>query len=351
MGFNFPNSPTPGQLYTPVGGYQYVYLDGVWRVVESPQSVGTAQTRNRIVNPAMQVSQENGTTVLTANTAYPADQWQVIRTTASTISVAQGKSATGANQPYAISMVASPVLASAPVTDIALFQTPIEGIRIADFLWGSVQAKQAIIAFDVAVPVAGTYWVSIKSDTASHTFLGSYIVSASEIGTYVRKSVVIPAGAINAGTWATTATRAAIIGFPFHCGANGVGVAGFQSGNFHVGPGAALGLSSTAGYLTNIGLYLDPLATGIAPPWQMPDEAEELRACRRYYETQSAIVSTTPVNVPIPWNAYKRTAPAITQNSVIGTGLVLTSIGFDCWRMSTANSQLSSLQIVGNSRM
>ena len=25
MSFNFPNSPTPGQLYTPVGGYQYVY--------------------------------------------------------------------------------------------------------------------------------------------------------------------------------------------------------------------------------------------------------------------------------------------------------------------------------------
>ena len=45
MSFNFPNSPSQGQLYTPVGGYQYVYLDGVWRVVEAPQDVGTAQTR------------------------------------------------------------------------------------------------------------------------------------------------------------------------------------------------------------------------------------------------------------------------------------------------------------------
>ena len=35
--------------------------------------------------------------------------------------------------------------------------------------------------------------------------------------------------------------------------------------------------------LFDVGLYLDPHNTGIAPPWQMPDEAEELRACQRYY--------------------------------------------------------------------
>jgi len=35
--------------------------------------------------------------------------------------------------------------------------------------------------------------------------------------------------------------------------------------------------------LANVGLYRDPLATGIAPPWVMPDYAEESRACQRYY--------------------------------------------------------------------
>ena len=29
--------------------------------------------------------------------------------------------------------------------------------------------------------------------------------------------------------------------------------------------------------LFDVGLYLDPEATGVAPKWEMPDEAEELR--------------------------------------------------------------------------
>ena len=89
MGFNFPNSPTPGQVFTPVGGYQYVWLDGVWRVVESPQDVVTAQTRNRVCNPAMQISQQlalGGTAVLSGAGPhiYGADQWVAQNVTAST---------------------------------------------------------------------------------------------------------------------------------------------------------------------------------------------------------------------------------------------------------------------------
>ena len=38
-------------------------------------ATATAETRNRIVNPAMQISQENGNTASTASGFYPADQW------------------------------------------------------------------------------------------------------------------------------------------------------------------------------------------------------------------------------------------------------------------------------------
>jgi hypothetical protein len=38
-------------------------------------------------------------------------------------------------------------------------------------------------------------------------------------------------------------------------------------------------------HIFDVGLHLDPLNTGIAPPWQQPDEAAELRACMRYFQT------------------------------------------------------------------
>ena len=41
MSFNFPNSPSEGQTFTPSGGYQYVYSGGVWRIVTNPSEYTT----------------------------------------------------------------------------------------------------------------------------------------------------------------------------------------------------------------------------------------------------------------------------------------------------------------------
>ena len=75
MSFDFPNSPTNGQVFAPTGGPVYVYTGGVWKMQGSGQVV-TAEARNRIVNPAMQITQEfaRGTN-LSASGAYLADQW------------------------------------------------------------------------------------------------------------------------------------------------------------------------------------------------------------------------------------------------------------------------------------
>jgi hypothetical protein len=76
MAFNFPNSPTEGQIYTDAtSGAQYIYRNGVWMQSSAAQIKLSAQTRNRIVNPAMQISQENGNAVGSTNSYYPADQW------------------------------------------------------------------------------------------------------------------------------------------------------------------------------------------------------------------------------------------------------------------------------------
>jgi len=56
---DFPASPTENQMFQAPGGPRYVYSNGAWRMSD-PGPPGTAQTRNRIVNPAFQIGQENG---------------------------------------------------------------------------------------------------------------------------------------------------------------------------------------------------------------------------------------------------------------------------------------------------
>jgi hypothetical protein len=65
--------------------------------------------------------------------------------------------------------------------------------------------------------------------------------------------------------------------------------------------------------LFDAGLYYDPLNTGVAPAWEMPDEAQELVACQRYWQTTWAT-----------WSGY---ATAPTGQVVAATTPVMPRIG------------------------
>ena len=79
--------------------------------------------------------------------------------------------------------------------------------------------------------------------------------------------------------------------------------------------------------LFDVGLYLDPNATGVPPPWQMPDEAQELAACQRYWEFLGAGVigagqgaGTAVAYIAVKY-ATKRIAPAIAHLNAGGGNL------------------------------
>jgi hypothetical protein len=291
----------------------------------------------------MQVSQENGNTTGTVDNYYPVDQWQISRVSSSTINVVRQSTTTPWVQIYA-----TPADTAAAAGEYVAFQTKIEGNRLSDFLLGSALSKQFIVAFDVQIPVAGTYWVSFATAGGTYSYLGSYTISAGELNAFARKSIVVPAGAINAGTWPVDTSVSAVLRFCFHCGTTLTGVAGFQAANILAGPGQALGLSTaTACYLTNVGLYLDPNNTGIAPPWQMPDEAQELAACQRYWQGYSlAIVPSTPTPQSFIFPVRLRTVPAVSGG---GAGFATggpTVQSVQMWQTSAA-----AQAIVVNARM
>jgi hypothetical protein len=289
MGINFPNNPLQGALYTPAGGYQYVYLDGVWRVVESPQSVGTAQARSRIVNGAMQISQENGDT--SGQTGwYPADQWLHVWSGISTTLTGRQSGQSGIQGSRNIYTQTGAATSSLPAGAVWDLRTAIEGVRVRDFQYGSASARQSILRFTVWTANApGTYVVRLYNSANDRTYLAAFPVTTTPTDI----TLVIPGD--TTGTWLIDTGIGMQILFSFAAGSTYLGVPGWQAGDKRTVAGATNGaaVANAIFYLTNVGLYLDPLATGVAPRWEMPDEAQELEACQRYWQKYDNIQMET----------------------------------------------------------
>jgi len=291
MAFDFPANPTPGTAYRPAGGPSYVWDGTTWAIEAGVVSgVTTAETRSRIVNGAMQISQENGNTTSTVSAFYGADQWLATFATTGTVSTGRAQAVTpnGSRNRYQVYVSAAD--ASLAAGEYLFLQTNIEGIRLADFQWGSAAAKQAILRFGWKSP-AGTYSISINNGSANRSYIANFTISAGQANTDTTQTFIIPGDVT--GTWPSDTSRGMIIYFTMATGTTLQGVAGWQAGNL-IGTASNTNGLATLGNtfeLYDVGLYLDPLATGIAPPWTMPDEAQELAACMRYWQKLTGYIA------------------------------------------------------------
>jgi hypothetical protein len=277
--FNFPNSPTEGQVFTDAtSGAQYVYRGAVWMQSSAAQIKLSAETRNRIVNSAMQISQEltKGTTY-TTTAGYPADQWRVMSTATGLAYACNDASNLG---PGYITLNTTSATPSPAAGDYHMLVQPIEGLKVNDFQWGIAGARQVVLRFDALPTVAGTIGVSLRAGDNSRSYVKNVALTTGGWNTY---TVVIP-GDI-AGTWATDNTPGVTLHFALMSGSTFIGVEGWQAGA-KIGAAGMSNSVATASQpvsFRNVGLYLDPQATGAAPPFQIPDYAQELAACQRYY--------------------------------------------------------------------
>ena len=286
----------------------------------------TAQTRSRIVNGAMQISQElakeSGNGVVSV-IPYVADQWVMNAVTGATAALGICTASTtvpGVNWRLHLYAGATPDTSIA-AGDIARIYQPIEGIRIADFGWGTASAQQVILRFTARSTMAGTFCVSLKNSTGLRSYVKNCVLTAANADQEF--TLVIPGA--TTGTWLITTAVGVYLEWDIMSGTNNQGVEGWQAGNF--GATSAIsnffGTANTSFYLSKVGLYIDPNNTGVAPAWQMPDEAEELRACQRYWYQ---IAIPKPLNSPryglagttaaeagyIPFLVQMRTTPAAT---------------------------------------
>ena len=92
MAYDFPNSPTVGQVYSgwvwdgekwvaqggPMGAVRYDLPQGLTANQTAQARANIAVTKkNYVINGGMQISQENGTTAGTTNSYYPVDMFYI----------------------------------------------------------------------------------------------------------------------------------------------------------------------------------------------------------------------------------------------------------------------------------
>jgi hypothetical protein len=253
-------------------------LNAYMRTISPP----TGLNRNRLVNGAFQINQENPGAAVSANGAYPADQWKITSTVTPGVIACERRTD---GDPYALRLAPSvdqPTVSSG----VWHISQTLEGTRTGDFAWGSADGKPAVLRVRVRASQVGTYGFFIRNNPATHTYAGSFTIGSGETARVVEKVIPIPAPP--AGTWATTTAAGITVGFTMAARtADLTAVAEWNASSSVYGVTGQLnfiGSVSNELFFHAVALYSDPDSTGVAPKWEMPDEAEELRACERYYQ-------------------------------------------------------------------
>jgi hypothetical protein len=321
MGFNFPSSPTNGASFTDAfSGAQYVFNNGVWMQVSAAQIRLSSLLRNRIVNPCFQHSQENGNAGAGINAYYVADQWDTNFSTTGAVNALRALAVTPKGSQYRIALSVTAVDTSLVSGEYVSFRTKIEGVRMADFQWGTAGARPVVLTFGFVGP-AGTYSVGLTN--AGTGGYRSYIVSFAHTGGDKYYSFAIPGD--TTGTWAKDNTLGLTLYFVIAANTVNLQAApnAWTAGLFIAATGMSNGMAVTSAAagssfnLFDVGLYLDPDGAGVAPPWEAPDEAAELAACQRYWQivehdqTCFSTVTGTNYTMCAPLPAVMRIAPAI----------------------------------------
>jgi hypothetical protein len=345
--FDFPASPSNGQQFSPAGGPTYVWNGTLWALVPVTP-VATAQDYNRIVNGAMQHSQEWGTGGSSASGSYPADQWQhyVVGPVVASVQATNALTPFGTGTSLASNVTtAKPSLAAG---DYFYYRQPIEGYRVADLQFGTPSAKPVVLRFNAYSAAAATYTARVLNGDGSRGYMSPFTVPAAQWTTIVK---AIPGD--TAGTWAKTNAAGMLIDFAFAAGSTYTGgtANAWQASPLVALPGTSNGVAVT-GFnfqISDVGLYADPNNTGLPPPWVTPDYASELAACKRYWHLiqidmlGTAAAANHYLGATYPFPVAMRTNAAMAQlgagsptNVSMATVDSATNIGCRAYIQSTA---------------
>jgi len=248
--------------------------------------------KNRIINGSMVISQYNGTSSVTpSGDTYFIDRF---RSGASQTSKLTWQQNAGSVTPPAGFTNYIGVKPNATVSlgsgDYFQMLQRIEGFNVADFGWGTANAKTVTLSFWVYSNVTGLFGGSLENGSETRSYPYSYTISAANTWQYV--TITIPGD--TSGTWATDNTKGISINWNFGCGSTYTGTAGsWASAQYFAPTGVTSIMGSTSNYMYFTGVQIE-VGTQ-ATSFDYRPYGTELALCQRYYET-SFTQGTSPQN-------------------------------------------------------
>ena len=249
-----------------------------------------ATYRNRIINPAMQISQERGTALVdvTNGGAYTVDQWAVglSTTPGGTLRAQQVASITPGGSPFRLRHTVQVADASIAAGDIYSITQYIEGQMVADARFGTASARQIVVRFGVRSSLAGTFGFRLTNSAANRSYVTTFAIAGGEINTELVRTIVIPGD--TTGTWLADIGVGFAVQITLAAGTTFQGTAGaWQTGNFSTTSAQTnfMGTGAATFELFDVGLYVDHLNIGAAPSWSLPAWDADLQACKRFWQT------------------------------------------------------------------
>jgi len=234
--------------------------------------------KNRIINGAMMIDQRNaGASVnLSSTPAYPVDRFYV-RTQSGSGSTAQRSTTAPAG--FTNSVVVTIGTGAAPTTgQINYLIQSIEGFSIADFGWGSLNAKAVTLSFWVRSSLTGTFGGAVGNASVNRSYPFTYTISVAN--TWEQKTVTIAGD--TTGTWATDNSTGINLFLDLGSGATYQGTSGSWAAADYRAASGSTQLVATSGatfYITGVQLEKGSTATS----FDLRPYGTELALCQRYY--------------------------------------------------------------------
>jgi len=309
-------------------------------------TVGYYGFKNRIINGAMVIDQRNaGASVTPTNGQYTLDRWCTnmfvntgkftVRQTPSTTETGFAvRVAAGFANYLAVTSTSSYPIGTGDIYTI--FQS-IEGFNVADFAWGTANAKTITISFLAYSSLTGTFGGAISNGGSTRGYPFTYTISSANTWT----SISITIAGDTTGTWTTDNSSGMQLRLGLGVGSTYSATAGsWTAGNVFSATGATsvVGTNGATFYITGVQLEKGSTATSFD---YRPFGTELQLAQRYYFKNMPAVAGSnvatgvfngttnlviTPI-LPVPM----RIAPTMTQltmsvaNGV--TGNPVTSIG------------------------
>ena len=324
-------STTSGGIDIDTSGH--VTVDGV-----AYPSAGSLSGRNRIINGDMRIDQRNaGASVNMSAVVYPVDRWAAVEDTDGAMTAQRSTTAPAG---FANSIVCTTTTADASLAaaQYARVWQNLEGLNVADLMWGTANAQSISVSFWVRSSLTGTFGGSVANSAFNRSYPFVYTISA--VDTWEYKTVVIAGD--TTGTWLTDNSTGLQLNFGLGAGSTFSGTAGSWAGTGYVSATGATSVVGTNGatfYITGVQLEVGSVAT----PFERRSYGQELMLCQRYclVDTNESApyrwfatghcANTTEAYVGRQLPVIMRVAPSVTTSGTFlidgpSTGVTPTSV-------------------------